>query len=226
VRVRRAGHRHFVDVTISVSRTATFDQVHAISDAVERRITEIVPADVMVHMEPRAGAGENLFDAVRAIAQRRGLAIHDLAANRVDGKLYLDLHLEVDESFRLVEAHRAATLLERDILDELPQVAATNIHIEPQGAHIAHADSMRGLGLTVQEYINGLRNEFHELLECSHVQVRRVENKIVVSCKCTMLGSLPITEVHDATAALEDRVRERFPQIVRVTIHPEPPGEN
>ena len=57
VRVRRAGNRHFVDVTISVPRSASFEQVHAISDAVERRVGEIVPADVMVHMEPRAAGG-------------------------------------------------------------------------------------------------------------------------------------------------------------------------
>jgi cation diffusion facilitator family transporter len=226
IRVRRAGHHHFVDITISVSRTAAFEQVHAISDAVERRITEIVPADVMVHMEPRPGAHENLFDRVRAIAQKRGLAIHDLSANQLDSKLYLDMHLEVDESLTLVEAHRAATELERDILGDIPQVAEANIHIEPLGAHISPADTMRDLGRSIQQYIQELRSEYHELLECTHVQVRRVESKIVASCKCTMQGGLRIPDVHDVTAAVEDRVRERFPQVARVTIHPEPPGES
>jgi divalent metal cation (Fe/Co/Zn/Cd) transporter len=37
-----------------------------------------------------------------------------------------------------------------------------------------------------------------------------------------MKGVLPITKIHDVTVALEDRVKERFPQIHRVTIHPEP----
>jgi len=226
VRVRRAGNHYFVDVTISVSRTAPFEQVHAVSDAVEKRIKEIVPADVMVHMEPRAGSHENVFDRVRAIAQRRGLAIHDLSANQLDGKLYLDLHLEVDEGLTLVEAHRAATELERDILSEVTQAAEVNIHIEPLGAHIPPADTMKDLGRAVQQYINSLGSEYHELAQCSHVQVRRAENRIVVSCKCTLQGGLPITEVHDVTGALEDRVRERFPQISRVTIHPEPPGES
>jgi cation diffusion facilitator family transporter len=225
VRVRRAGNRYFVDVTISVSRTATFEHVHAVSDAVERRIREIVPADVMVHMEPRAGSHENVFDRVRAIAQRRGLAIHDVSANQLDGKLFLEMHLEVDEGLTLVEAHRAATELERDILREIPRAGEVNIHIEPLGAHIPSADTMKDLGRAVQDFINNLRNEYHELAECSHVQVRRAENRIVVSCKCTMQASLPITEVHDVTGALEDRVRERFPQMARVTIHPEPPGE-
>jgi len=49
-----------------------------------------------------------------------------------------------------------------------------------------------------------------------------VGHKILVSCHCAMSGDLPITEVHDVTAALEDRVKEEFPQIARVTIHPEP----
>jgi len=40
-----------------------------------------------------------------------------------------------------------------------------------------------------------------------------------------MKGELSVTDVHDVTAALEDRVKEKFPQIFRVTIHPEPDGE-
>ncbi|HLE36369.1 MAG TPA: cation diffusion facilitator family transporter, partial [Candidatus Acidoferrales bacterium] len=108
VRVRRAGNRHFVDITISVPRTASFEQVHATSEAVEQRVTEIVPADVMVHMEPRAAADENLFDAIRAVAQRRGLQVHEIAAHQLDGRLYVALHLEVDQTLTLRAAHRRA----------------------------------------------------------------------------------------------------------------------
>ena len=103
------GQSHFVDVTISVPRVASFEQVHALSDAVERRVEEIIPADVMVHMEPRAQAGEHLFDAIRAAAQRNGMAIHELSAHESDGRLYVDLHLEVDEHLSLSEAHDRPT---------------------------------------------------------------------------------------------------------------------
>jgi divalent metal cation (Fe/Co/Zn/Cd) transporter len=48
----------------------------------------------------------------------------------------------------------------------------------------------------------------------------------LVSCHCSMNGNLPITDVHDLTATLENRVKERFPQIYRLTIHPEPVGDN
>jgi divalent metal cation (Fe/Co/Zn/Cd) transporter len=40
-----------------------------------------------------------------------------------------------------------------------------------------------------------------------------------------MNGVLPISHIHDLTAIIEARVKEKFPQIARVTIHPEPPEE-
>jgi divalent metal cation (Fe/Co/Zn/Cd) transporter len=70
--------------------------------------------------------------------------------------------------------------------------------------------------------LNGLSAEFHELLNAHHVRVRQVEHHILASCHCVMPSELPITQVHEVTAALEDRVKKRFPEIYRVTIHPEP----
>jgi cation diffusion facilitator family transporter len=225
VRVRRAGQRYFVDVTISVPRTASLEQAHAASDAVEHNIERIVPADVVVHVEPRARTNEHLFETIRAIAQRRGLAVHELSAHQLDGHLFVELHLEVDEESSLREAHRRATELEEDIRAATDPQALVNIHIEPLGAHIPGAAEMKELARAVQEFLNSLPSEYRERVDCHEVHVRSVEHKILVSCHCAMDGSLPITEVHDITAALEDRVKEHFPQIFRVTIHPEPVEE-
>ena len=78
----------------------------------------------------------------------------------------------------------------------------------------------------MQDFLNSLQSEYHELINCHEVHVRSVDHKILVSCHCAMDGALPITDVHDITAALEDRVKERFPQIFRLTIHPEPVEES
>ena len=226
VRVRRVGQRHFVDVTISVPRTTSLEQAHATSDAVERRIAQIVPADVVVHMEPRARSGEHLFETIRAIAQRHGLPVHELSAHMFDGRLFIELHLEVDEKASLQEAHQRATLLEDEIRGATDRNALINIHIEPLGAQIASAEEMRELGRSVQKFFGSLQSEYGELVDCHEVHVRSVDHKILVSCHCSMRGSLPITAVHDITAGLEDRVKEKFPQIFRVTIHPEPIEES
>ncbi|HEV2289263.1 MAG TPA: cation-efflux pump [Candidatus Acidoferrales bacterium] len=226
VRLRRAGQHYFVDVTISVPRTTSLEEAHATSDRVERRIAEIVPSDVVVHMEPRARSGENLLDAIRATAHRRGLAVHELSAHQIDGRLFIELHLEVDENSTLREAHRLASALERDLIGVAGAGAQINIHIEPLGTHIPGGSEMTELASRIRDFINTLPAEFHELIDCHDVHVRSVEHKILVSCHCSMNASLPVHQIHDVTAAVEDRVKERFSQISRITIHPEPPDEN
>src|SRR5580692_9057338 len=226
VRVRRAGNRHFVDATVSVARTASLEQVHALSDAIEKRIGEIVPSDVMVHAEPRAPQGESLFEAIRAVAQRMGLAVHDVSALQQRNQLFVELHLEVDENLSLRDAHRQASELEDGIRELRDGPIDVNIHIEPLGRHIATPDAgggeMKQLSHSIEEFLNSLPAEYDELVNCHDVHVRQVEHRILASCHCTMKGNLPITQIHDVTAALEDRVKERFPQVHRVTIHPEP----
>src|ERR1700677_4218506 len=226
VRVRKAGQRYFVDVTMSVPRTASLEQAHAASQAVENTIERMIPADVVVHVEPRAKSDENLFETIRAVAQRRGLAVHELSAHQFDNRLFIELHLEVDEGSSLRQAHARATELEEDIRLATEPGALINIHIEPLGAKIAGAEEMKGLARSVQDYLHSLQAEYHEMADCHEVHVRSVDHKILVSCHCAMDGALPITEVHDITAALEDRVKERFPQIFRLTIHPEPVEES
>jgi divalent metal cation (Fe/Co/Zn/Cd) transporter len=225
VRVRRAGQRYFVDVTISVPRTASLEQAHAASDAVERSIEKIVPADVVVHMEPRARSNEPIFETIRAIAQRRGLAVHELSAHQYDGSLFIEMHLEVNEDSSLREAHRCASELEEEIRGVTSAGTRVNIHIEPLGARIAGAQEMKELSDSVQQFLNSLPDEYHELVDCHEVHVRSVEHRILVSCHCSMDGNLPITDVHDLTATLENRVKERFPQVYRLTIQPEPVGD-
>jgi cation diffusion facilitator family transporter len=226
VRLRRAGNRYFVDATVSVPRTASLEQVHAWSDAIEERVGKIVPSDVVVHAEPRAPKGEPFFDSIRAVAQRSGLAIHDLSAQQNNGGLFVELHLEIDPHLSLKEAHRQATELEEQIRNLRQEPTEVNIHIEPLGTAISLPDAgggdLRELARAIEAFLNQLPAEYHELLNSHNVLVRQVEHHILASCHCVMRGELPVTEVHDVTAALEDRVKEKFPQIYRVTIHPEP----
>jgi cation diffusion facilitator family transporter len=231
VRVRRAGNRHFVDITIGVPRTLTFEQVHAVSDAVEQRVQSLLDSDVMVHMEPRAHSGESLFDWIRALALRRGMAIHELAAHQLSGRLFVELHLEVDEKLSLREAHRRATELEEDIHASASGdagAADVTIHIEPAaaGTRIPTAQEQADLATAVQQFLNSLRPQYTGLVNCHEVKVRNVDAKMVVTCHCAMDGDLPITSVHDVTQALEDRVREKFLHVDRITIHPEPTEES
>jgi len=227
IRMRRAGNRYFLDVTISVARTMPFERAHAVSEEVERRVEQMIgEADVVVHMEPRAGQSENIFEVIHAAAQRRRLNVHDLDVHQLNGQLLVDLHLEVPATLTLGEAHRVASELETEVRREVPAVSSINAHIETHCTEIQAGDEMRELSRAIQKTFHTLIPEFHEVRDCHEVTVRHVEDKILVSCHCTMDGSLPIGRVHDVTGELETRLKEAFPQVFRVTIHPEPPEES
>jgi len=230
VRTRRAGNRTFVDLTISVPRTVPFERVHTLSDQVEAAVRAAVgEADVIVHMEPRAPAGENLFDQVRAIAQHHDLAVHELSAHQVSAgpgerpTLILELDAEVDENLTLREAHALADRVEREIYRQLPQVTQINTHIETLGHDVVPAAELEELARALEAHLRDAPYQFPELLDCHDVQVREVEGKVLASCHATLDGSLPISRVHDLTQQLEARTLRHFPQLSRLTIHTEPP---
>src|SRR5260370_32939623 len=106
----------------------------------------------MVAAQPRAPQGEHLFEAIRAAAQKMGLAIHDLTAVQQDGQLFIELHLEVDENLSLGEAHRQATDLEEKIGDLADGAGAVNIKMEPLGGTIPTPNSDAGETHHVQRH--------------------------------------------------------------------------
>lgn len=226
VRVRHAGNIFFVDLKISVDRRIAFEHISAILQTVRARVAEIIPgADITIHTEPHLPPEENLLERVKGIARRKNLAVHDLLVHEVGGQLTLDLHLEVDEGLNLNQAHERADLLEQQIFREVPELAAINIHIEGEGAHIA-ADEMSierrwGMAAVLRE----MATEVPDILDCHDIAIREINQKIYVSCHCLMDGELPITRVHDRTVELETLFKNTFPAIHKVTIHTEPESE-
>ena len=226
VRVRHAGNISFVDLKIAVDRRIAFDHVPAILQAVRARVDRITPgADVVIHTEPHVANEENLFEKVKGIARRRNLAVHDLLVHEVEGHLTLDLHLEVEEELNLDQAHQRADLLERQIFQHAPEVAAINIHIEGEGAHIDADQMSLERRRQMAETLRNVATQVPDILDCHDIAIREINEKIYVSCHCLMDGSLPITRVHDRTVELEALFKNTFPAIHKVTIHTEPESE-
>jgi cation diffusion facilitator family transporter len=225
-RVRHAGNLFFVDLIVAVDHRIAFDHIPEIVNAVRARVSEILPgADIMIHTEPYAPGGENLFEKVRAIARRANLSVHDLQVHEVEGHLTLDLHLEVDEGLTLDQAHQRADLLERQIFHQISEISAINTHIEGEGAHIAADEMSLELRSQMAAKLKQVATQVPDILDCHDIVIREANQKIYVSCHCLMDGSLPITQVHDRTVELEALFKQTFPTIYKVTIHTEPESE-
>jgi len=181
--------------------------------------------DVVVHSVPRAAVEENLFDRIRAVAARNNVAVHDVSVQDLHGRLDVEQHLELDETLTLKQAHDEVSRLEAEIRAEVPEIASILTHIESEPATIETGDAV------VRDYdlerrLKRIVREFPEVLDMHEVAIKRVRNRIYVSCHCTMSDDLALSRVHDLATALETRFKQQVPELFRVLIHPEPRTDN
>jgi len=226
VRIRRAGNRYFADLTIGLARNVTFQRSEQMTDAVTSTVHDILPdADVVVHSIPRAQRGENIFDRIRGVAARNNFNVHDVSVQDLNGRLHVELHLELDERLSLLEAHNRVTLLEGEIRSDVPEIASILTHIESEPATIETGDKVVR-NLELERRLKAVAAEFPEIVDMHDVTLKRVRDRLYVSCHCTLSDDLPLARVHDIQTALEIRFKQEAPELFRVLIHPEPQTDN
>lgn len=225
-RVRPAGATLFIDVDISVRRTLPLDEVSEIKKQFEKAIRNHYPnGDISVTANGVAIDDETLFDKVLLQARRRGLAIHHLTAQHVNGRTALSFDLEVDGVMPLEDAHEVATALERAIHDELGGDIEIDSHIEPlhpSGIHGTQADAKAAK--LVETQLKKLATSRKPLTDVHNIRVRATEHGLFVSYHCRFPGTQTVEAVHEAVDALEDELRKKLPQVRRVIAHAEPIG--
>ena len=226
VRIRRAGNRYFADLSIGLARNVTFQKSEQMADAVSAAVHEILPdADVVVHSIPRPFREENIFDRIRAVATRHNFNVHDISVQDLGGRLHVEQHLELDERLTLLEAHDQVTVLESEIRRDVPEISSILTHIESEPATIESGDPSVKDPVLVQR-LKKVAREFPEILDTHDVEIKRVRDRLYVSCHCTMPDSLPLSRVHEIITDLEIRFKQEAPELFRVLIHPEPQADN
>src|SRR5581483_2250540 len=226
VRIRRAGNRYFADVSVGLDRNVTFQRSEQVSDSVTHRVHGILPdADVMVHSVPRAQRTENIFDRIRAVATRHNLNVHDISVQDLGGRLHVEQHVELDERISLKQGHDIVTALETEMRDEVPKISSILTHIESEPETIEPGDEVVS-DADLEQRLKKVATEFPEIVDMHDVRIKRVRDRVYVSCHCTMSDELPLSRVHDVSTALEIRLKQDAPELFRVLIHPEPQTDN
>jgi cation diffusion facilitator family transporter len=225
-RVRPAGATLFIDVDISVRRILPLEEVSDIKLKFADTIRSHYPnGDISVTANGVAIDDETLFDKVLLQARRRGLAIHHLTAQHVDGRTALSFDLEVDGEMSLAEAHEVATGLERAIHEELGGDIEIDSHIEPlHPSGISGTDADAKSAERVETQLRKLAISRKPLTDVHKVRVRATEHGLFVSYHCRFPGSHSVEAVHEAVDALEEALRKKLPEVRRVIAHAEPIG--
>jgi len=225
VRVRRAGPGVFVDISVDVPRNLPFERTHAIADAVEAQVKQIAPgADVHVHTDPREDDRENMAERIRTVVSKNQLAAHNISVQEENGRLNVDLHLEVYDHLSLRLAHEMASRIEKELRADIPGISLINTHIEAMENDIGN-----GMDVTNQEtqlVLNIIATTNHVVGKtcCHDVVLHRQGDWLAVAMHCTLEDDLSINQVHDITTLIENRLREEIPFLKHVLVHAEPEG--
>jgi len=223
LRVRQSGSRLFVDLRLTLESNIPFEHAQSVVEVVESRIHQLFPsADVVIHAAPREPAPSNLIEKIRAIAHRGNFPVHDVTAYELEERINVHLDLEVDPELTLERAHEQATRLEGEIEHDVPEVTEVNVHIEPLLKGVESGKAARWERSDMERQLLALARETPEVLDCHSVQAHWVGGNVVVRLHCTLEPDLSVGQVHDITEALAFRFRRAFPQISKVSIHPEP----
>jgi cation diffusion facilitator family transporter len=226
VRIRRAGNRYFADVSVGLERNFTFQRSEQVAGEVTLRVHEVLPdADVMVRPVPRARRSENIFDRIRAVATRNNFNVHDVSVQDLNGQLYVEQHLELDEQLSMKQAHDEVTRLEGEMRADIPEISTILTHIESEPATIETGEQIV-LEPELERRLKRIVAEFPEVLDAHEFQFKKVRERLYVSCHCTLPDDMPLSRVHDVQTALEIRFKHDAPELFRVLIHPEPMTDN
>ncbi|HEX5435005.1 MAG TPA: cation diffusion facilitator family transporter, partial [Candidatus Angelobacter sp.] len=226
VRIRRAGNRYFADLNVGLARNVTFQRAEQVVREITSAVHRILPdCDVVVHSVPRETGRESIFDRIRATASRNNFNVHDVSVQDLGGNLHVELHLELDETLSLKQAHDVVTRLESEIRNEVPEISTILTHIESEPStiepgSIVHRDT------ALERKLKPIVKQFPEILDMHEVEIKRVRGKVYMSCHCTMADDLSLAEVHDISTELEIRFKQTAPELFKVLIHPEPMTDN
>jgi divalent metal cation (Fe/Co/Zn/Cd) transporter len=226
VRIRRAGNRYFADLTVALARNVTFQRSGQVVAEISAAVHRILPdSDVVIHSIPRETGHENIFDRIRAVAARNNFNVHDVSVQDLAGRLHVEQHLELDENLTLKDAHDLATSVEAEMRKEVPEISTILTHIESEPATIEAGERV-ARNAALEQKLKPVVREFPEILDMHDIEIKRVRQKVYMSCHCTMPDDLPLSRVHDISTALEIRFKQVAPELFKVLIHPEPQTDN
>jgi cation diffusion facilitator family transporter len=226
VRIRRAGNRYFADLTVGLTRNVTFQKSGQVVAEIVAAVHRILPdSDVVIHSVPRETGHENIFERIRAVAARNNFNVHDVSVQDLAGQLHVEQHLELDENLSLKQAHDLATSVEAEMRREVPEISTILTHIESEPATIESGEKV-ARDAALERKLKPIVKEFPEILDMHDVEIKRVRQRVYMSCHCTMPDDLPLSRVHDVSTALEIRFKQVAPELFKVLIHPEPLTDN
>jgi divalent metal cation (Fe/Co/Zn/Cd) transporter len=183
----------------------------------------VIPtARITIHTEPLGKSHSTIWDLVKEIAEgmpgSRG--VHNIHIQDIDGKLGVDLHLEVSGNMSLKQAHQISDDVEKKIKEADPDISEITVHIESAAEMVQREQT--GVETELESHIQHMAEDFKEIKGVSSIQIRRVGDVLHVVLHCVFDPDIDVAKAHEVTAELEREIKKAYPKITRIDIHEEP----
>jgi divalent metal cation (Fe/Co/Zn/Cd) transporter len=223
VTVRLSAKRLDVDVHVFLDSNISTEEAHRIAFDIEKEVrTQYPNARISVDTEPVKSERESIWKAVKDAAEgapgSRGA--HNIHIQTIDGKLYVDLHLEVSANMTVKQAHEVADEVEKRIRTLNTDVSGVTVHIESASERISK--ELAGTETELVSYIEDVARRYTEIKSISDIRIRRFGDIIHVVFNCRFDSKLTIKNAHEISNRLESDIKKAYPSIARIDIHEEP----
>ena len=235
IKMRRVGSEIFVEATIALPAQISFESAHDISAKVEDNIAKslsgagmrVKPRNITVHFEPLPGTNNNMplelliESAASRVSGVRG--VHNVIISKIANSHTMDvsLHIQVNRSATLTEAHSIANAVEESIKKELASVENITVHLEPVISDVVGMEPISE-GAIHHSIRSILVGEARGVKKIDRIGIyRTAENTFKIDINCSFSSEMTIEQIHDRVSEIEKEIRTKYPGSI-VTIHAEP----
>jgi len=232
IKMRRVGREIFVEATITLPAEISFENAHDISAQVEGNIAgslagsglDVKPRNITVHFEPTGGHELSPESIIERAAGRVGgvRGVHNILVSKigVTDSIGVSLHVQVNRSATLTEAHSIANAVEDSIRKRLKGAESITVHLEPLMPDISGMEPVTDAGL--QDSIKEIILDASDVKKVGKVETyRAAKGVLIVDVDCAFTSAMTIEQIHERVSEIEKQIRTKYPSSI-VTIHAEP----
>jgi cation diffusion facilitator family transporter len=233
IKMRRVGNEIFVEATIALHAEISFESAHDISAKVENNIAKslsdsglhVKPRNITVHFEPMLGVDMQpelvIESAASQVTGVRG--VHNVIISKIANSHSMDasLHIQVNRSATLGEAHSIANAVEDSIKKQLTAVENITVHLEPVMPDVVGMEPI--VDSTMHDFIRkAILGSASGVKKVDRIGIyRTAQNILKIDVNCSFSSEMTIEQIHERVSEIEKDIRIKYPGSI-VTIHAEP----
>lgn len=221
LKIRKAGNKTFVRVTVQVPEFLDLEEAHSLTQTIEEKIRGVVGnSETLVHIEPsETGMYTQKLIEERASKVKGVLDVHEITVVSTEGRLYVTLHARVNPRLSVQDTHDIAENIENEIFSMVRDVENVTVHIEPYTVRSRKGPTLKDSEIdgAIREAVESYKQTFRIKKTTTYVANR----KRYINIEGYFTKDTTLENAHKITSEIESKIREHFAD-TEITVHMEP----